>query len=196
MTSFPASGPAAAEEAERLAAEVAYLREEVARLNARLAEAEGLADTDVLAPVLNRRAFLRELSRIISFVGRYESSASLLYFDLDGFKSVNDRFGHPAGDAALRTVAGRLLAHVRESDIVGRLGGDEFAVILVQATGAVAKVKAETLMEVLSEAPVAFDGAEFTVSATCGVCELTPELTAEQALSRADAAMYLRKPAR
>ena len=196
MTSFPAPGPSSTEEAEPLAAEVAYLREEVARLNARLAEAEGLADTDVLAPVLNRRAFLRELSRIISFVGRYESSASLLYFDLDGFKSVNDRFGHPAGDAALRTVAGRLLAHVRESDIVGRLGGDEFAVILVQAAGAVAKVKAETLMEVLSEAPVAFDGAEFTVSATCGVCELSPELTAEQALSRADAAMYLRKPAR
>ena len=196
MTSFPAPGSSAAQEAERLAAEVAYLREEVARLTARLADAESLADTDVLAPVLNRRAFLRELSRIISFVGRYESSASLLYFDLDGFKSVNDRFGHPAGDAALRTVAGRLLAHVRESDIVGRLGGDEFAVILVQATGAVAKVKAETLMEVLSDAPVAFDGAEFTVSATCGVCELTPELTAEQALSRADAAMYLRKPAR
>lgn len=182
------------EEAERLAGEVAFLREEVARLNARLAEAESLADTDVLAPVLNRRAFLRELQRIISFVGRYESHAALLYFDLDGFKSVNDRFGHPAGDAALRTVAGRLLAHVRESDFVGRLGGDEFAVILVQADAAVAKVKAETLMEVLSEAPVAFDGAAFTVSATCGVCELTPDLTAEQALSRADAAMYLRKP--
>jgi diguanylate cyclase (GGDEF)-like protein len=196
MTSFPAfPSDSPSEEAGRLAGELAALREEVARLNARLAEAESLADTDVLAPVLNRRAFMRELQRIISFVGRYESQAALLYFDLDGFKSVNDRFGHPAGDAALRTIAGRLLAHVRESDIVGRLGGDEFAVILVQASGAAARVKAETLVEVLAQDPVTFDGVEFVVRATCGICELAAEMNAEQALSRADAAMYLRKPA-
>jgi diguanylate cyclase (GGDEF)-like protein len=191
MTSYPAP---VADQVEALSAEIAALREEVTRLNARLAEAEGLADTDVLAPVLNRRAFLRELQRIIAFVGRYESNAALLYFDLDGFKSVNDRFGHPAGDAALRTVAGRLLAHVRESDIVGRLGGDEFAVILVQADAAVAKVKAQALMDVLAETPVSFDGAQFSVAATCGVCELSAGMAGEQALAQADAAMYLRKP--
>ena len=197
MTAFPerADGPVSAEAAQALAGEITALREEVARLNQRLAEAESLADTDVLAPVLNRRAFMRELQRIISFVGRYESHASLLYFDLDGFKSVNDRFGHPAGDAALRTVAGRLLANVRESDIVGRLGGDEFAVILVQADAEVARVKSRFLVALLAQDPVSFDGAEFTVRGTCGVCELSAEMNAEQALARADAAMYLRKPA-
>lgn len=198
MTAFPerADGLVSVEQAQALAAELTALREEVARLNVRLAEAEGLADTDVLAPVLNRRAFMRELQRIIAFVGRYESHAALLYFDLDGFKSVNDRFGHPAGDAALRTVAGRLLANVRESDIVGRLGGDEFAVILVQADADVARAKSRLLVELLAQDPVSFDGAEFAVQATCGVCDLSAEMNAEQALSRADAAMYLRKPGR
>ncbi len=196
MTAVPVrpDGPVTAEEAQALSAEITALREEVTRLNIRLAEAESLADTDVLAPVLNRRAFMRELQRIISFVGRYESHAALLYFDLDGFKSVNDRFGHPAGDAALRTVAGRLLANVRESDIVGRLGGDEFAVILVQADAEIARVKSRLLVELLAQDPVTFDGAEFTVRGTCGVCELNAEMDAEQALARADAAMFLRKP--
>jgi diguanylate cyclase (GGDEF)-like protein len=196
MTSSPAPDAGlSSEEAARLAAELAFLRGEVARLKARLEEAESLADTDALAPVLNRRAFMRELNRIIAFVGRYQSSAALLYFDLDGFKAVNDRFGHAAGDAALRTAAGRLLAHVRESDIVGRLGGDEFAVILVQADDAAAQAKALFLTRMLAADPVAFDGAEIELQATCGVCMLEPELDAEQALARADAAMFLRKPA-
>jgi diguanylate cyclase (GGDEF)-like protein len=196
MTSSPApeAGPSA-DETEKLAAELDFLRSEVARLQARLAEAESLADTDVLAPVLNRRALLRELGRIIAFVGRYQSSAALLYFDLDGFKAVNDRFGHAAGDAALRTVAGRLLAHVRESDIVGRLGGDEFAVILVQVDDAAARAKAEGLARMLAADPVAFDGEEIPLQATCGVCMLEAGMAAEQALARADAAMFLRKPA-
>lgn len=191
----PPEAGLSAEEADRLAAELGFLRDEVARLQARLEEAESLADTDVLAPVLNRRAFIRELNRIIAFVGRYQSSAALLYFDLDGFKAVNDGYGHAAGDAALRTVAGRLLAHVRESDIVGRLGGDEFAVILVQADDASARAKAESLTRMLAADPVGFDGEEIAIRATCGVCMLEPELGAEQALSRADAAMFLRKPA-
>jgi diguanylate cyclase (GGDEF)-like protein len=195
MTSVPAH-PDGAPGLEALAAEIAFLREEVTRLNGRLAEAESLADTDVLAPVLNRRAFMRELKRIIAFVGRYDSDAALLYFDLDGFKAVNDGHGHAAGDAALRTVAGRLLAHVRESDIVGRLGGDEFAVILVQAEAGPARAKAEALMEVLAQVPVSLDGAEIHVRATCGVCDLKPGMDAEHALALADAAMFLRKPGR
>jgi len=103
-----------------LLTEVDDLRGEVSRLKGRLAEVETLADRDVLTPLLNRRAFVRELHRIGAFPARYGAPASLVYFDLDGFKSVNDRFGHAAGDAALREVAGRLLANTRETDIVGR----------------------------------------------------------------------------
>ena len=80
--------------------EIAELRAEVALLSARLAEAEGLADRDALTPLLNRRAFMRELSRAQAFAERYDAPASLVYFDIDGLKAVNDRLGHAAGDAA------------------------------------------------------------------------------------------------
>jgi len=105
---------------QTLLTEIDDLRGEVGRLKSRLTETEGLADRDALTPLLNRRAMMRELSRIRTFSARYGSPASLIYFDLDGFKAVNDRFGHAAGDAALRAVAERLVAQVRESDLARR----------------------------------------------------------------------------
>jgi GGDEF domain-containing protein len=79
---------------------------------------------------LNRRGFERELARAISYVGRYGNPAVLMFSDLDGFKAVNDRHGHAAGDALLQAIARELTAHVRASDVVGRLGGDEFGLVM------------------------------------------------------------------
>ena len=176
--------------------EVAELRAEVARLTAKLAEAEGLADRDALTPLLNRRAFMRELVRAQAFAERYAASASLIYFDLDGLKAINDRFGHAAGDAALKAVAERLLAHVRVSDVVGRLGGDEFAVILVQSDGFQAEAKAAALAQALGAEPI--DGLEpgARLSASWGVAELRAGLAPEALLAEADAAMYMAKRSR
>ncbi|WP_374470809.1 GGDEF domain-containing protein [Phenylobacterium sp.] len=179
-----------------LLSEIDELRAEIGRLKARLAEAEGLADRDALTPVLNRRAFVRELSRIQTFIQRYGADASLVYFDLDGLKAVNDRFGHAAGDAALKAVAERLAADVRESDIVGRLGGDEFAVILVQAEPAAAETKAQALAAAVHRAPVAFDGGEAQPRLTFGVSRIDPAADPEALLAAADAAMYARKRGR
>ncbi len=177
-------------------AEIEALRQEVASLKARLARAEELADADVLTPVLNRRAFLRELNRSVDLVRRYGNPAALIYFDLDGFKDVNDRFGHPAGDAALMAVAERLLNNVRLSDVVGRLGGDEFAVILARADAATAQVKARALAAAIAAAPVLFEGARVELKASFGVREIDGIAPAEQVLAAADAAMFLRKPGR
>jgi GGDEF domain-containing protein len=113
-----------------LIVEVAELRQELATTQGRLAELEPLADEDSLAPISNRRAFLRSLARTIGYVERYGAACSLLYFDVNGLKSINDTHGHAAGDAALVHVADLLRSSIRTSDIVGRLGGDEFGVLL------------------------------------------------------------------
>ena len=176
--------------------EVEALRQELAVLKARLGEAEELADADVLTPVLNRRAFVRELNRTIAHAARYGAKACLLYFDLDAFKAVNDRFGHLAGDKVLTMVAARLLAHTRKSDVVGRMGGDEFAVILAHTNEAAARTKAAGLVAAIQSAPVAFDGQDILVRVSCGVRMIDPAASADQTLAEADAAMFLRKPAR
>lgn len=180
----------------QLLAEIDELRKEVTRLKAQLADVEEIADRDVLTPLLNRRAFVRELGRAIAFSQRYGAKASLAYFDLDGFKAVNDRFGHAGGDEALKAVSKALVAHVRETDVVGRIGGDEFGVILAQADGAAAAAKAAQLAAVIQSEPVQSGQWMMPLHISWGVREIDPAFTAEDMLSAADTAMYERKRAR
>lgn len=179
-----------------LLGEIDDLRGEVTRLKGRLAEVEEQADRDPLTPLFNRRAFLRELHRAGTFAHRYGAAASLIYMDLDGFKSVNDRFGHPAGDAALKEVAARLTANVRDSDIVARLGGDEFAVILVQADLPTAQAKAQALRAAIEGRPIFFGEWSAPLKVSYGVIQITPDMDPEAALAAADAAMFTAKRAR
>jgi diguanylate cyclase (GGDEF)-like protein len=184
---------AADPEVLRLMQEVEALRQELRTMGDRLAEAERQADHDVLTPLLNRRAFVRELQRAIALTRRHGVPASVIYFDLDDFKGVNDRFGHAAGDAVLIAVAEQLLAHVREADAVGRIGGDEFAVLLQHADLNAAQAKAAGLAKAVSELAVEAAGGA-RVALTWGARQIGGVDSAEQALSEADAAMYLRKP--
>ncbi|MDB5454325.1 MAG: Diguanylate cyclase [Caulobacteraceae bacterium] len=188
--------PAVRGAVETLLSEIDDLRGEVGRLKARLSEVEGLADRDALTPLLNRRAFMRELNRIRTFAQRYGGRASLVYFDLDGLKAVNDRFGHAAGDAALKAVAERLAANIRESDIAGRMGGDEFAVILVQADHATAEAKAAGLAREIEREPLAFGEWQAPLHISYGVREISSEAEPEDLVADADRAMYVRKRAR
>lgn len=185
--------PAVQGAVKTLLTEIDDLRGEVARLKAKLSEAEALADRDPLTPLLNRRAFIRELGRIRTFAQRYGSPASVVYFDLDGFKSVNDRFGHAAGDAALQAVAERLAANVRDSDIIGRMGGDEFGVILVQADAATARAKAESLSQAIEASPIRFGDWSAPLHISYGVCEITSDIEPEVLVAEADAAMFAAK---
>ena len=188
-----ASGLAEADLPPAVRAVLAGYRAEIERLNRRLAEVELLADRDALTPALNRRAFVRELQRSIAFCERYDAVASLVFFDLDGFKAVNDTFGHAAGDAALLWVADTLADHVRESDVVGRLGGDEFAVILAQAGREAAETKAASLAAAIQAQPVIFEGQTIPIRTSYGVREFQRGLEAAAMLAEADAAMFLRK---
>ena len=113
-----------------LLAEIDQLRHDLSDARGRIDFLERLADEDPLIPVANRRAFLREVTRLIGFGQRYGTPASIIYIDVNHLKAINDSYGHAAGDAALLQVARTLLEQVRNTDVVARLGGDEFVILM------------------------------------------------------------------
>lgn len=178
---------------DMLMAEVQRMREELSQARHRISYLEKLADEDTLVPVANRRAFVREMSRMVAFSERYGSTSSVLYFDIDGFKQINDRHGHAAGDAALRHVAKLLAENIRESDVVGRLGGDEFGVILAQADAASANEKANSLASIITATPFEWEGMQLQLGVSFGVYSFSGTEDAGEALQHADRAMYAHK---
>jgi diguanylate cyclase (GGDEF)-like protein len=176
--------------------EVDRLRRELEQARAGLADAARSADQDMLLPVLNRRAFVREITRFIGFAERYGTPSSLVYFDLDHFKSINDRHGHAAGDAVLRQFAESLQRQIRETDVLARLGGDEFGVILAHITHEQALKKAVSLGQQLHASPPVWNGETLDCGFSFGVCELKAGETAETAIHSADQEMYAQKHAR
>jgi diguanylate cyclase (GGDEF)-like protein len=180
----------------RLAEEVNRLELELAAARSRMAALETRAEIDPLTDLVNRRGLERELKRALAYVKRYATSAVLAYLDLDGFKSVNDRHGHGAGDAVLKAVAMVLMRQVRASDLVARLGGDEFVVLLWNLAAADAPTKARSLEAAVSRTTAVHGGATLSVGASAGYTMLLPLDTPASVLERADRAMYLRKTSR
>lgn len=178
---------------ERVVDDNELLRAELGHKNERIAVLERLADEDALAPILNRRALLRELARTISYNVRYGTVSSLLYFDLNGMKSINDIHGHAAGDAALIHISSILASNIRASDMVGRLGGDEFGVILHRADNEAANYKAESLAVIVRSAPFEWRQTSFELSVAHGTCSFADSEDAEAILAAADEDMYRRK---
>jgi len=176
-----------------LVSENKSLSSEVARLRLRVLELERAADTDPLVPVYNRRAFMREVARAQTVMARYDMLSSLVFFDLNEFKSINDRFGHGIGDELLMKTGKVLLAGVRDCDMVARLGGDEFGILLFKTDPRVAKAKAATLACRISEECVEMPTGNVNVSAAWGVAPCEADDTPEQILARADRAMYMAK---
>jgi diguanylate cyclase (GGDEF)-like protein len=190
-----ALSPELREAVTKLAAERNRLRDELGKARGRIASLERLADADALTPVANRRAFVRQLSRMIAFTHRYGVPASVVYFDINNMKQINDAYGHPAGDAALRHIATVLRDNIRSSDIVGRLGGDEFGVILAQTDEEQAHGKAAALAEAIAAAPLRWHGATLPVSAAYGVHAFSGSDDPQRAIEAADRAMYQQKRA-
>ena len=172
---------------------IAGLSSEIAHLRARLESLETVADRDSLLPILNRRAFVREMSRIMAFGERYDLTTSLVYFDLNDLKTINDSDGHAAGDSALRHVAAVLAANIRKSDVLGRLGGDEFGVMLPKADQALADKKARALAKLLTTQPFLWQGRVRTLGVAYGVHTFTKGDDPESAVAAADRAMYVAK---
>ena len=166
---------------------------ELNQMRLRLLELERKADTDPLVPIYNRRAFMREVDRAKTVMLRYDILSCVIFFDLNGFKAINDQYGHSIGDQLLRFVGDALLDNVRSCDLVARLGGDEFGVILFKSTIEEAKAKAASLACRVAEVCVDMPTAKVCVSTAWGVAPCEAEDTAEQILARADRAMYVAK---
>lgn len=172
------------------------LAEERDNLQKALEAARATADRDTLTPTYNRRAFMRALHRTMSEVERYKTPAAVLYLDLDGFKAVNDSYGHAAGDAVLKAIGKLLVDQVRESDVVGRLGGDEFGVILNRVNADEAHAKAASIAASIDDTPIVFAGIAHRVRGSIGVHVIAAVEDPETAVARADEAMYADKRAR
>jgi diguanylate cyclase (GGDEF)-like protein len=155
------------------------------------------ANLDALTGALNRRRFEERLHEVMEALHRSHRNAALIFIDLDGFKDINDKYGHHVGDDVLRTVASTLMANVRGTDVVGRHGGDEFVVLLDGITEADTKAVATKLRRQIAGAIVDVDGEPVGVGASVGmlILDATHTLTAAQALALADRAMYSEKHA-
>ncbi len=191
--SEPELTPAVQAAIAAMTGEITELRNKNNALLKSLETAESMADHDALVPLFNRRAFVRELSRLVAFSRRYGLDASIIYFDLDGFKAINDTYGHSAGDKILLAVADVLVQQTRESDLLGRLGGDEFIAVLTSVSPTQAREKASQLAEAIKEITIVYEGKDIRIDASFGVTSLEHDETAEIQIARADEAMYATK---
>lgn len=163
---------------------------ELEQLNQRLLV---LASTDALTGLANRSAIYQQLQQASARMQRHQSKMALFFIDLDGFKQVNDDFGHHAGDSVLQEVSRRMQLCCRKSDLAGRLGGDEFLLICedIGLPQQLAELQ-QRLQEVLNQ-PYNYQQHQLRVTASIGVLYTDGQLSADTMLEYADKAMYQEK---
>jgi diguanylate cyclase (GGDEF)-like protein len=148
---------------------------------------------DALTGLPNRILFLDRLGYALAQAQRQDSPLAIFFLDLDGFKGVNDRLGHLAGDELLKGIASRLLAWVRPGDTVSRFGGDEFTVLVQSVGGPQEAVEiAARLTEAVGSA-IPIEGEEISLTPSIGIALGEGIRTAEELIERADKAMYVAK---
>lgn len=180
-----------AELADQLGHVRAALDRKTAELQAVLAQADELAHTDSLTLLPNRRSVIADLQRQVTYAERYETPLAVSMLDLDGFKNVNDKFGHTAGDKVLVSVAHGLRDRIRQPDQIGRYGGDEFLVILPNSIAMAASEQASRLCQYVRSASFSLaDGPATRLTLSIGITQLRPGEAWRSVLERADRALY------
>lgn len=179
----------------RLRVRIAELEGESRKLQQTLQEEQRLALIDSLTGIANRPAYDERIPQEIAFARQNGGVVSLLAWDIDRFKDVNDAYGHRAGDKVLRVVGQYLAQHVRGTDFVARYGGEEFMMLLVGTGTAEAQIAADKIREGIERIGFHFRSQPVTVTASCGITTLRVDDTPEIAFDRADRALYLAKDA-
>ncbi|MES2205257.1 MAG: diguanylate cyclase [Pseudomonadota bacterium] len=161
------------------------------QLSEALNELEQTSITDGLTRIYNRRHLQASFNLEFSRANRHKFPLSMIMFDLDHFKKINDTYGHPGGDEVLREVAKRVKPLVRTEDVFGRYGGEEFCVLMPDTTLEGAIAVAERIRSVLQSVPVQFGNLHIAMSASLGVSTLTSEIrTHQELLQLADESLY------
>ncbi|MHA7774767.1 GGDEF domain-containing protein [Roseibium sp. M-1] len=149
------------------------------------------ADCDVLTKANNRRAFAARAEGVLAAGSRTGKPATLLLFDLDHFKSVNDRFGHPGGDAALQAFSNLVQSQLRNVDLFGRIGGEEFAALLPDLSSEDAYRVAERLRQAVSQLEITYPKGPISLTVSIGVATSGETIaTLDDLMLQADASLY------
>jgi diguanylate cyclase (GGDEF)-like protein len=157
-------------------------------------EVHALAITDELTHAFNRRYFMKVIEHELKRAKRYQHALSLIIFDIDNFKVVNDTYGHLCGDAVLQELSQACQAILRQCDILARFGGEEFILLLPETDQANALQVANKLCRLIAGQVIEFKGMQIQVTISAGVTTCNPTMaTLDELLSRADQALYQAK---
>ena len=179
----------------RMRVRIADLERESRQLAERLQEEQRLAMVDALTGIGNRAAYDERIEHEFLRFQRHGLPVSILAWDVDRFKHVNDAYGHKAGDKVLRVVAQHLAQHVRGTDFVARYGGEEFVMILVGTSAEQALVAADKIRDGIARIGFHFRNKPVAVTASCGITTFRATDTPDEAFGRADRALYAAKEA-
>jgi len=153
------------------------------------------AKTDGLTGMLNHRTFYEQLEIELRRANRYTTHLSIIMADVDNLKPINDNYGHRAGDMAIKQIARRISACIRQIDIAARYGGDEFAIILPNTSLEDAVVVAGRMVEMVKSTPMVWEGQQVGLSISVGVGQYSPDSSISDITKAADQALYAAKQA-
>jgi diguanylate cyclase len=169
------------------------LETEILQLRQDLDRERHQANVDPLTGIPNRRAYQSRLQEELARCARENKSLCLIVWDIDHFKSINDRYGHEIGDGVLSCIARKISLRLRRTDFVARLGGEEFVALLPNCDIENARLLAEQLRQEIAQCHIESTQGLVNVTVSCGIAEYNPDDSESSLFARADAALYRAK---
>jgi diguanylate cyclase len=183
------------ERVQHMRARISVLERESRSLQESLREEQRLAMIDALTGIPNRAAYDDRIEQEFKRWKRFTRPVSILAWDIDRFKSINDAYGHKAGDKVLRVIGQHLARNIRDTDFVARYGGEEFVMLLVGTAAEEARVVADKIRVEVAQLGFHFHDSPVAVTASCGITEIITTDTPDIIFDRADRALYKAKQA-
>jgi diguanylate cyclase len=181
------------EHIKKLTEKIAKMEVDSEHLRSHLEKTEQQAFKDILTGIPNRHAYEVRIAEEIARCHRYGSDLCMIVWDVDNFKSINDSYGHAAGDRVLKVIAETLNDCIRETDFLARFGGEEFILLLPGTSLEPAQQVAEKLRETISGTPFHFRDSSVSVTVSGGIAQLNKDENANSLFERADKALYQAK---